>query len=733
MIFLKKPLLCGAVAASLLCPVRLFAAPVFPVKPDATHRYLVDQNNSPFLLLGDSPQGLIVDLSTAEADAFFADRVAHGFNTVWINLLANTYTGGRANGSTYDGILPFTANVPGTGSYDLTATNESYFARVDTMVNLAAQHGLLVLLDPVETGGWLNTLTDNGTNRAYFYGQFIGARYRNFPNIVWMNGNDFYNWPSAVTDAVVIAVAQGIKDADSNHIHSVELNGFPPSGSLDDTRWNSLLGLNATYTINPTYAQLYTDYARSNHLPSFMMEANYESENAWTGNQTGRRQAYWTMTSGAAGQLFGNHYTWQFLPGWQNYLGTSGTSQFGTMAAFFQARAWHLLVPDTNHAVLTAGYGTFSSSGGVNDNDYATAARAADGSLVVVYLPSVRAISLNLSQLSGPAVGRWFDPSTGAYLQITNAPFPNTGTRSFTPPGANSDGDNDWVLVLETNPPPQSAVPALVQLNYTTPQSAQSHVTVAYRYPQSAGNANIVAIGWNDTSAVITSVTDTAGNSYQPVVPIYRTNGLSQAIYYASMIQGGSNAVTVVFNINAMFVDLRITEYSGLQATAAFDAGVSAGGNGTSGDSGAVTVTGTNDLLFAAGMAGNGFAATGNGFDERVITDPDGDMVEDGIAVLPGVYHATAALLPGTWLLQVAAFKADPPSIAPTVRIFLTATNSAVLAWPGDAAGFSLESNPNIATTNWNPVTNRVDVVGAENQIILWPLKTQQFFRLKSP
>ena len=116
-------------------------------------------------MIGDSPQALIVNLSEAEADAFFADRATHGFNTVWINLLCATYTGGRADGSTIDGTLPFTATITPGGSYDLSKTNEAYFAHVDRIINLAADYGLLVLLDPIETGSWLSVMLDNGTNK----------------------------------------------------------------------------------------------------------------------------------------------------------------------------------------------------------------------------------------------------------------------------------------------------------------------------------------------------------------------------------------------------------------------------------------------------------------------------------------------------------------------------------------------------------------------------------------
>src|SRR5262249_49543393 len=128
----------------------------YPLKVGPSGRYLVDQNGRPFLITGDSPQALIVNLSEADADAYFAHRQAGGFNVVWINLLCATYTGGRPDASTYDGIIPFT--TPG----DISTPNESYFARVDDMLRLAAQHGLTVLLDPAETGSFLAVLESNG-------------------------------------------------------------------------------------------------------------------------------------------------------------------------------------------------------------------------------------------------------------------------------------------------------------------------------------------------------------------------------------------------------------------------------------------------------------------------------------------------------------------------------------------------------------------------------------------
>src|SRR5262245_44414606 len=306
----------------------------YPLKVSASGRYLVDQNDAPFLITGDSPQALMVNLSEADADAYFADRQAAGFNVVWINLLCATYTGGRADASTYDGIVPF--STPG----DLSTPNENYFIRIDHMLTLAAQHGLTVLLDPAETGSFLSVLNANGVTKSGNYGRYLGSRYRSFDNIIWISGNDFQTWSNPGDDAVVQAVALGIQDTDNRHIHTVELD-YLVSGSLDDPSWAPIIQLNASYTYYPTYAQVLTDYHRPNAPTTFMVEANYEFEHNAADQGTPqilRRQEYWTLLSGATGQLYGNHYTWPFLSGWQNNLDTPGSTQMGYTKALFAPR-----------------------------------------------------------------------------------------------------------------------------------------------------------------------------------------------------------------------------------------------------------------------------------------------------------------------------------------------------------------------------------------------------------
>ena len=131
--------------------------PVYPLKASANNRYLVDQNNTPFLMVGDSPQQLITNLSQKEAAAFMANRQKYGINALWINLLCiSTDPSCNRDAKTFDGIVPFL--VPG----DVSTPNPAYFQRVDDMLSIAADHGMVVVLDPIETISWLDILRKNG-------------------------------------------------------------------------------------------------------------------------------------------------------------------------------------------------------------------------------------------------------------------------------------------------------------------------------------------------------------------------------------------------------------------------------------------------------------------------------------------------------------------------------------------------------------------------------------------
>ena len=116
------------------------------------------------------------------------------------------------------------------------------------------------------------------------------------------------------------------------------------------------------------------------------------------------------------------------------------------------------------------------------------------------------------------------------------------------------------------------------QVAAATPQSPTATVSVTYPAAQTAGDLNVVVVGWNDTTSTVQSVKDSGGNNY--ILAIGPTTGtaLRQSIYYLSNIAGGNNTVTVTFNQAAAYPDVRILEYRGVTT---LDVTAGASGSGT--------------------------------------------------------------------------------------------------------------------------------------------------------
>ena len=439
----------------------------FPLKVAAGGRYFETAGGAPFLMVGDSPQSLIGDNSESSADSYLADRAAHGFNTVWVNLLCDDYTFCASSGDTYDGVAPFTSGS-GPGSYDLSTPNSVFFQRAHDIVAQAQADGLVVVLDPIETGGWLSTLENNGdgsvssSDRDFRYGQFVGNEFKDLSNVVWMSGNDFQTFSSSSDSNDALSVARGIASTDPSALQTLELNyscdNSASSASLDDASWSSILSANDAYTYSPTYADVLRAYDQSPAIPVFMGEANYEYEDNCNydggSSRNLRLQEWWTMTSGATGQLYGSKYTDRIANGWSaSDIDSPGVTQLGYETSLLGSLAWYDLVPDQQHTFVTAGYGTAASTGDFASNDYVSAGLTPDGKLGLAYLPdpngSLSTITVALGKMAGPVTARWYDPTNGQYTPVPGSPFTNTGSQTFTPPGTNSAGDSDWVLVLQ--------------------------------------------------------------------------------------------------------------------------------------------------------------------------------------------------------------------------------------------------------------------------------------------
>src|SRR5450432_3445857 len=177
---------------------------------------------------------------------------------------------------------------------------------------------------------------------------------------------------------------------------------------------------------------------------------------------------------------------------------------------------------------------------------------------------------------------------------------------------------------------------AFVQVASADPQSSPTSVAVKYAKAQVAGDLNVVAICWFNSTSNVTSVVDTKGNAYAVAAPVVRYAGgpASCTMYYAPHILAAAangNTVTVTFSPKVLDPDVRIAEYSGL-ATSPLD--VSAAGTGTTAlaSSGNATTTQAGDLIVGADYLSSSTNGPGAGFTSRVITSPDSDILEDEIA-----------------------------------------------------------------------------------------------------
>ncbi|HEY2434211.1 MAG TPA: LamG-like jellyroll fold domain-containing protein [Vicinamibacterales bacterium] len=235
---------------------------------------------------------------------------------------------------------------------------------------------------------------------------------------------------------------------------------------------------------------------------------------------------------------------------------------------------------------------------------------------------------------------------------------------------------------------PAAAPIGFVQMAYATPQSTVASVNVAFPAAQTAGDLSVVVVGWNDAVAQVQSVADSRGNIYTKAVgPTVRSGLGTQSIYYAPNIASApanGNTVTVTFSRGASHPDIRIAEYRGLDAVAPLDAVAAATGSTTPSNSGTLTTRSSSELLVGANLVAQGTTAAGSGFTNRVVTNPDGDILEDRIVTTVGTYSAAATLTGGAWVMQLAAFKAggvavdSQPPTAPGNATATTASTSQV-------------------------------------------------------
>jgi hypothetical protein len=414
----------------LIIPSVLHSADrIYPLKIEANKRYLVDQNNAPFFIQGDAAWSLIVGLTNPEAEQYLKNRREKGFNTIMVNLIEHKFCKRPPMNAAGEG--PFTT------AGDFSTPNEKYFTHADWVIRKAAENSIQVLLYPIYLGykgtdeGWVEEALASGPDKCLEYGRYLGKRYKDFDNIIWLMGGDRH--PGAALEDVDL-VALGIREYDKRHLFSAHCD--PEHSAVDDFAGGRWLDFNTTYTYQIVHEKLLADYSRVPVMPFILIESSYEGEHNASEVQI-RRQAYWAVLCGGVGHIMGNRPIWLFDPGWQAAMDLPGSVGMMHWGELFRSRSWYDLVPDPKHEVVTSGLGEFRGL------DYLAAARTADGSTVIAYMPTSRTVAVEMSKISGSqARAWWFDPRTGKATKIGE--FATSASREFTPPA-----DGDWALVLD--------------------------------------------------------------------------------------------------------------------------------------------------------------------------------------------------------------------------------------------------------------------------------------------
>jgi hypothetical protein len=458
---ITRPTIHSVIAAKPAAP-----AAKYPVRVSKDGRYLVDDEGKPFRIQGDSAQSLIANLTYAEADAYFTDRRARGFNTVNINLIEHKF--GIKAPANRDGDAPFTR------AGDFSTPNEAYFAFADKMIDLAASKGILISLAAMFLGygggdeGWWKELNsaENTQEVCYKFGMYVGKRYKNRKNIFLVIGGDYTPPAGSEGEQRLHKFMEGVKAAGATQLWAGDWNA--PTMSTDVRAFAADMDLNAVYTSGvkerpgTTYEQARMAYEYSPPHPAYLKETGYEDE-GWVpgGAASVRKYEYWAILGGCtAGGFFGNRDIWEFATPtwwsgfkfghepWQKAMGSPGNLDMMYLGELLDSVAWYELVPSGiagMKTLVTKGGGTYGKL------DYVAAAATADGKALVAYIPQQATITLDLTQLSGPIHVQWFDPASGKYTVVTGDALSNKAAHEFTTAEKNSAGAQDWVLVLRAD------------------------------------------------------------------------------------------------------------------------------------------------------------------------------------------------------------------------------------------------------------------------------------------
>jgi hypothetical protein len=201
-----------------------------------------------------------------------------------------------------DGVAPFLK--PG----DFTQPNPAYFDYAHRAVAAANQRGITVWLCPAYLGwgggdeGFFKEIKAAGPAVLRGYGRFVGERFKDLPNLVWMVGGD-YALPEAERWAGA-ELALGLRDGGATQLITAHGGQTTAVETFGDQPW---LAVDTVYRYqSDLWRPLQANYGRRPVRPFVLIESTYEGEHDAKPEQIWR-QAWWAMLNGACGQFFGNN------------------------------------------------------------------------------------------------------------------------------------------------------------------------------------------------------------------------------------------------------------------------------------------------------------------------------------------------------------------------------------------------------------------------------------------
>jgi len=454
----------------------LNAQVAFPLQVSNDKRFLVDQQNKPFPILGRTAW-FIISQPEKGYQKFVENTLALGYNALEFAVITHWPTGNHAP-SNGEGVLPFLNTLGGkewdgrlkynsieAEGPDFTTPNEKYWHFVDKFLAYCERKGLLVFMFPAYVGyngeeqGWMKELVANGEEKSKAYGAWIATRYKSRKNIVWMLLGDMgkFNDEQKRAEQALIDGLKSVKDQGSIHYTAESHSG---ENAADNPYFGHEMTLNGVYTWELKVPVPYLSrkaYAHEPTMPAFLLEEPYDEEgpdgNNYNPNATQpvRRFQWWGWLSTIGGYISGNGYVWPFIdPVWEKHLDTQGSRDMKRLNEFIKSHEWWKLIPSG-----LGGMKNIVADPAKNSDTTATyvaAAAAHDGSLLIAYIPPGHAgrLQIDLSVLSKPGFASWFDPTNGKYTVLKKSPISNSGLSEFDVPGKNSAGESDWVLVITT-------------------------------------------------------------------------------------------------------------------------------------------------------------------------------------------------------------------------------------------------------------------------------------------